>query len=295
MSAFLPRTDLAAECRPQSTETRGITEKEAVYGRIREEILQIEAGPAEKALGKPAGTYTTYSFPPLYLLSGEERELLTDKIGKCLLSTLLRLTGKDKKEELSLLVVGLGNRRITADAVGAETAEKIHATAHIKEGMPRLFQKLSCASISLLIPGVLPQSGVDAAERAKALTALTKPDAVLAFDALFARTVSRLGRTVQIADNGIEPGGGIGAPRKALSPKTLGIPVVSVGVPTVTDTQTLVRDCLSLFDGDLPKGYADKLPDSFENFISPGDSDRILAEAALLLSEAVNTSLGVLL
>ncbi len=294
MPNFYPRTDLAAERKRADLSLPGIKEEKRSLYRITEERLTVEGREAAESIEKPEGVYTTLSFPSLSELSEEERDILTRRIGDILSETLLRLTGK-RTEELSLLIVGLGNRRMTADAIGCMTAEKINATAHLKSGMPKLFQSLGAASIAILIPGVLPQSGMEAADRTAACVAALHPDAVIAFDALFARSLKRIGRTVQIADSGIEPGGGIGNARKALTQGTLGVPVISVGVPTVTDTRTLVGDTLSSLPEALYEDCLTYLEETEGSFVSCGDCDRIAEELSSLLAEAVNTSVGVCL
>lgn len=296
MEGFSPRTDLASERMRADTELRGVRlEKSASHG-IETEVLTVSSAEGARAIGKPKGVYTTLSFPSPTEMDALTMRHLSELIGDTLEKTLLRLTGRRAPDELSLLAVGLGNRRLTADSVGTMTAERIRATAHIKEEMPSVFRRLGAAEIRVISPGVLSQSGMEASDAVASLVSGFPVDAVLVFDALAARSLSRVGRTVQIADSGIEPGSGIGNRRRALSRESLGVPVVSVGVPTVTDTATLVGDTLSALTGaELSDDVKDALSRITQSFVSPEDCDRISEKMAEILSDAVNLRFGVLL
>ena len=296
MRRFSPRTDLAAERTKANTALRGVRLEKTEDGGIETEVLTVTSDEGATSIGKPIGVYTTFSFPSPTDLDKEAERTLSEKIGGCIERTLLRLCKKPSADMLSLLVVGLGNRGLTVDSIGVITAEKIHATAHIKEEMPEVFRSLGAAEIRTFLPGVLSQSGMEAADTVSGLLRSFSADAVLVFDALAARSLSRVGRTVQIADSGIEPGSGIGNRRRALSVQTLGVPVVSVGVPTVTDTATLVSDTLSSLTGEpLPEGISETLLKMEKSFVSPDDCDRLNAKLSNILSDAVNMRLGILL
>ncbi len=292
MPAF--RTDLAVERRRADSDTPGVTYTKTEEKGYTRELLTVTSEEGAREIKKGCGVYTTYSFSSLSEMPCDTRDALCDAVGTTLAETLLRVTGKELST-LSLLVVGLGNRRITADALGCETAQAIHATAHIARTMPELFRGLDAAEISVLIPGVLAESGMESSDLAAALTRAHRFDAVIAFDALFARSLSRLGRTIQISDAGIEPGGGIGNRRRALTQETLGIPVLSVGVPTVTDTETLLSDILESAPPALTAGLELHLPPAYESFLSTGDCGETVASLSALLAEAVNRHIGVIL
>ena len=296
MKTFSPRTDLATERMKANTALRGVRLEKNADGGIETEVLTVSSDEGAVSIGKPIGVYTTFSFPSPAELDGETERSLSEKIGSCIERTLLRLCGKPTSDALSLFVVGLGNRDLTVDSIGVITAEKIHATAHIKEEMPEVFRSLGAAEIRTSLPGVLSQSGMDAADTVSGLLRSFSADAVLVFDALAARSLSRVGRTVQIADSGIEPGSGIGNRRRALSLRTLGVPVVSVGVPTVTDTATLVSDTLASLTGEpLPNEITKTLLQMEKSFVSPDDCDRMNIKISNILADAVNMRLGILL
>lgn len=296
MKRFFPRTDLASERMRADTDIGGVSLKKSNDGDIETEVLTVSSDEGALSIGKPKGVYTTFFFPSPAEMNGDTKKLLIKALGDSIEATLLRLSGKPRISELSLLVAGLGNRNLTVDSVGVATAEKIHATAHIKEELPTLFHSLGAANICVALPGVLSQSGIEAADAIAGLLKSFPADAVLVFDALAARSLSRVGKTVQIADSGIEPGSGIGNRRRALSLRTLGVPVVSVGVPTVTDTATLVSDTLvSLMGEALPESVGKLLSEAEKSFVSPDDCDRVTEEISKILADTVNRRLGVVL
>ena len=138
-----------------------------------------------------------------------------------------------------VLAVGLGNRRIAADALGPLAMEKIIVTRHLKDAMPEAFQNF--ARVSAVSPGVLGVTGVETGEIVQGVCRLIRPDAVVAVDALASRRMNRLCRTVQLSDSGITPGGGVGPGRAALDQDSLGAPVIAVGVPMVAAAGLLAK------------------------------------------------------
>lgn len=293
---FFPRTDLAAERHRADLSVAGVRYTKTAVGEIESEWLDVSSAAGAESIGKPCGRYVTYSFPALSECDAKTRATLSALISERLLESVTRMTGKSRIKELSILAVGLGNRKMTADSVGTETAERIHATAHIRDVDPALFQKMGCAAVSVVTPGVLGDSGIEAADRVRALVPYLHPDAVLVFDALAARAFSRVGRTVQIADSGISPGSGIGNRRRAITKETVGVPVIAVGVPTVTDTMTLLSDALSEINDPAVRQRCTELSKARnDSFVSPSNCDVLVTEVAELLSEAVNTTFGITL
>ncbi len=291
---FIPRTDLAAERHRADLSIPGVRYTKTAIGNIESEWLDVSSAEGAESIGKPCGRYVTYSFPALSECDEETRSTLSSLIAERLLDCVTRLTGKSRIKELSVLAVGLGNRNMTADRIGSATAERIHATAHIRDLDPPLFEKMGCAAVSVVTPGVLGDSGIEAADRVRALIPYLHPDAVIVFDALAARAFSRVGRTVQIADTGIAPGSGIGNHRRAITRATVGVPVIAVGMPTVTDTKTLLSDAFSEIDDDtLTERLVALTGAANDSFVSPSDCDLLVNEAAVLLSDAVNATFGV--
>ena len=262
------RTDLALEAAAPAGEQNlpGVricrTRK---HDRILTTVTVLDETGAH-AIGKPPGQYITLETDPIgeTALTGSEEAML---LGESL-SAL-------RPAEGTLLVACLGNAAITPDALGPRTARWVLATRHVA-GREQLFRKFR--PVAVLAPGVLGQTGIETAGIIRTLAKEIGASAVLAIDALAARDLSRLGRTVQIADCGIAPGAGVGNDRAELSRHTLGIPVVSMGIPTVVDCRTLLHD-LGL---PAPSG----VPGSM--VVTPRDVDLLIDRGAHLIGMAVN-------
>lgn len=146
---------------------------------------------------------------------------------------------------LSVLIVGLGNREVTPDALGPNVVGNLHITRHMIREYGRIGSGFETVDeISAIAPGVMAQTGMETLEIIKGVVETTKPDVVIAIDALAARSTRRLNRTIQITDTGINPGSGVGNHRNAINEETLGVPVIAVGVPTVVDAATIVNDTM---------------------------------------------------
>lgn len=206
------------------------------------------------------------------------------------------MLGQEADASSRVLVVGLGNAHMTPDAIGPETVRRLTVTRHLKEHDPALFQALDCCEIAALSPGVLGQTGMESGELVKCAVELIRPDLVVAVDALAARSVERLSATVQIADGGIAPGAGIGNRRMALCRDTLGCPVMSLGIPTVVDSSTLVWDALEQA-GMVGEGLPDALSAVLERgrsfIVSPKDCDEMVELSARLLARALDEAFGI--
>ena len=188
-----------------------------------------------------------------------------------------------------VLVAGLGNRAITPDALGPLAAEKVMATRHIKGEIARVTGLGDLRPVAVVSPGVLGCTGIEAVELIQALVKETKPVAVIAIDALAARSPSRLGCTVQLSRAGISPGSGVGNARPRIDESTLDIPVVSMGIPTVVDAATLAAD---LLDGNTD-GVQEKIaPRGAEMMVTPREIDLIISRGSRLLGMAVNLALN---
>lgn len=275
MGKFKVRTDLALEVRESYGEEdiriRGVrveehTDKEREIHTTR---VVIETENGAKAMGKPVGTYITIEAPNMSVpdagyhreISGEVAKHLQELIGKAA-ETQSESTGKATEAQLerigkaaethtethpgsSVLVVGLGNREVTPDALGPNVVGNLHITRHmIREYGRAGFGLETTGEISAIAPGVMAQTGMETLEIIKGVVETTKPDLVIAIDALAARSTRRLNRTIQITDTGINPGSGVGNHRNAINCETLGVPVIAVGVPTVVDAATIVNDTM---------------------------------------------------
>lgn len=238
---FSKRTDLALEARElwqesaaETTKLSGVkavrTKREG-YGLTAVEILD-ERG--EKALGKPVGSYLTLDLTAYWQRKPDYFARAVRALGTELKAML--------PPEGAAMVVGLGNRAMTPDAVGPEALRSLLVTRHLISAMPKQFAGFR--SVSAFATGVLGTTGVESAEAVRGLVKEAQPDFVVAIDALAARRLSRVCATVQLSDTGIIPGSGVGNHRAALNRRTLGVPVFVIGVPTVVDAATLTADVL---------------------------------------------------
>ena len=231
---------------------------------------------AAKAVGKPIGRYVTVEVAPF----AKHAQFIDKSLG-CVTEEIKRII----PEKGSVLVAGLGNSKITPDALGPKCASMIFATRHITGELLKEtgFDGLRC--VSAFSTGVLGETGAEAGEMIKGIAKMLKPDVVITIDALAARDVARLGTTIQMCNTGIVPGSGVGNARLEISEKTIGIPVVSIGVPTVVDAATLILD----FAG---KSDDVKLSDKSENMmVTPREVDLMIERAAKLTALAVNCAL----
>jgi spore protease len=191
-----------------------------------------------------------------------------------------------------VLVVGLGNREITSDAIGPKTADKLTVTRHIKYADEDVWNELDMCEVSALSPGVLGQTGIETVELVRGAVENVRPQLVLAVDALAARSSSRLAATVQLCDSGIAPGSGVGNERGAICLETVGAPVVALGVPTVVDSSTLVYDALAQAGIEQ---VDERLREILENgrrfYVSPKEADVIAERTAAIIAHAINRAL----
>lgn len=283
------RTDLACESFPgaYAEGLRGNTRAERIGGfRVFE--LVLEKGD-EARLDKPAGRYITVECGRIHLLSDSELAALTELLCKQLKAVAERLTKKTVNGSFGVFVAGLGNAGITADAIGPLVAGRLEATRHLREYERELYEGLGCAALSVLAPGVLGETGIETLELIKGAVEHVRPDLVIVIDALAARSCERLASTVQISDVGIVPGSGVGNHRMAITKSDLGVPVVSVGVPTVVNSATLVYDALrSAGIGELSQALEDVLHNGKSFFVSPKEIDVIVQSVSKLLSGAIS-------
>ena len=242
--------------------------------------VRILSEDAAREIGKPQGRYLTLELDAL--IRREEDEF--PRACKAL-STLLREL-LPRPNDGPVLIAGLGNRMITPDAIGPQTADHVIATRHLVAQSPAIFA--DWRPVSALAPGVLGQTGVETGEVICGVLDRVRPSAVIAVDALAAGRLSRLLRTVQLADTGITPGAGVGNARAALNKETLGVPVIAVGVPTVVDGATLAHEISS----QLGQPACEALDDlSQPVMITTRDIDREVADISRMIGYAVNMAL----
>lgn len=242
--------------------------------------VRILSEDAAREIGKPQGRYLTLELDALI----RREEDAFPRACKAL-STLLREL-LPRPNDGPVLIAGLGNRMITPDAIGPQTTDHVIATRHLVAQSPAIFA--DWRPVSALAPGVLGQTGVETGEVICGVLDRVRPAAVIAVDALAAGRLSRLLRTVQLADTGITPGAGVGNARAALNKETLGVPVIAVGVPTVVDGATLAHEISS----QLGQPACEALDDlSQPVMITTRDIDREVADISRMIGYAVNMAL----
>lgn len=284
MEQFQVRTDLALEAREryeEDVEIRGVSVEETYDEKrdIRATTVRIESENGAKAMGKPIGVYITLEAPKL----SEPDKDYHREVSEALAVYLQELLGT--KEERSVLVVGLGNREVTPDALGPEVVGNLRITRHVvKEYGKAAFEKEKVHMVSGIVPGVMAQTGMETLEIVRGVVEETQPDVVVAIDALAARSSKRLNRTIQISDAGIHPGSGVGNHRHSLTRETIGVPVVAIGVPTVVDAATIVYDAVRDRNA-VPPGL-------YSMFVTPKDIDETIKHLSFTISEALNIALS---
>lgn len=279
------RTDLALEAREiwqESAEksarlpgVKSTKRKQEGYPVTRVDILDSRGA---SALGKPQGAYLTIDLTTYWQRKDE------------FFARAVRAVGSQLKELLpgegAALVVGLGNRAMTPDAVGPLAADSVLVTRHLIASMPRHFSGFR--PVSVFRSGVLGTTGVESAEAVRGLVAEVRPDMVIVVDALASRRVGRVCSTVQLSDTGIVPGSGVGNHRSALNAETLGVPVIAIGVPTVVDAATLAADLLE-GQGEINEEQLRK--DQNNMMVTPRDIDAQVRDLAKVVGYGINWAL----
>lgn len=241
---FTVRTDLAMEIRElykekTKQEIQGVAVDIEELDRLTITRVDVLNDQGAQAMGKAKGKYITLECPSLRRADAD----LKDEVSQILAKEIKKLIVA--KENPKILIVGLGNWNVTPDALGPRVVSKVFVTRHLfkmynKEGDKDL------AELSAISPGVMGTTGLETSEIIKGIVEKSKPDMVIAVDALASRKMERVNTTIQISTTGISPGSGVGNKRMALDSDSLGIPVIAIGVPTVVDAATLTNDTIQL-------------------------------------------------
>ncbi len=295
------RTDLALEVRESiseaDSELRGVRVEEYYHEEddIRVTKVMIDTKNAAKAMGKPVGIYVTMEAPAMV----EPDDDYHREISMRLAEELQELLPNAEKEQ-SVLIVGLGNRDVTADALGPQVVDNLFITRHIvKEYGKAAYNCDRMNQVSALEPGVMAKTGMETAEIVKGVVGETAPDGLIVIDALAARSTKRLNRTIQITNTGIQPGSGVGNHRNALTMESLGVPVIAIGIPTVVDAATIVGDALDrLLEDEDPASarYREKQKLNFAElnnmYMTGKDIDAVIKRVSYTVSEGINIAVG---
>ncbi|MCI8977369.1 GPR endopeptidase [bacterium 1xD8-48] len=300
MSSFKVRTDLALEVRENmeenARECRGVSVEEEYKEESELKITKvvIETMNGAKAMGKPVGTYVTLEAPAMILPDEDYHEEISGELARQLKQIIPGLEG-----ELSVMVVGLGNRDVTADALGPNVVDNLTITRHMmKEYGKAAFDKKKVHMVSGLVPGVMAKTGMESQEIIKGVVEKTKPDVVIVVDALAARSTRRLNRTIQLTNTGIHPGSGVGNHRNAITEEALGVPVIAIGVPTVVDAATIVGDAFEKMmrqAGEEPFDIQDELMaglgELYNMYVTGKDVDYEIKQISHIICDALNSAL----
>lgn len=315
LEKYSVRTDLALEEKERfesdNVEVSGVVLEEE-YDKEREiriTRVKVETENGAKTMGKPVGVYLTMEAPNMAVPDEDYHREVSVKLSGYI-QELIQGRSLDT-DDLSVLVVGLGNRQVTPDALGPYVADNLCVTRHIVKEYGKYAMGMEHARlVSAIVPGVMGQTGMETLEIVKGVVEETKPDLVIAIDALAARNTRRLNRTIQIADTGIHPGSGVGNHRNGLTMESVGVPVIGIGVPTVVDAATIANDTMenlidALESSEILKGVGDVLrsynsaekyelikelisPHLNGMFVTPKDEDELVKQISYTISEALN-------
>ncbi len=307
------RTDLAVERREifkkankieneiDGVETEEVIDSDTIITtRVK---IKTEAG--ETALGKPIGNYITIDIKKIKSIGEDEIQNASDILSRELKELIDAQIGKSE----DILVVGLGNEYVTPDSLGPRAITDIDVTRHILTYMPEYLNE-GTRPVSAISPGVLGTTGIETLEILKGIVDNIKPKLIIVIDALASRSIERISSTIQLADTGIVPGAGVGNTRKELSKKTLGIPVIALGIPTVVESAVLVNDCLNLFIEKLQQDaksndYLNKLkeednyetikealiPNNYNMIVTPKEIDELIDNMKNVVARGINFAL----
>ena len=258
-----------------------------------------------KVLAKPMGNYITLDVKKIKLLDDERIQ----KVAEVLSEELKGIIIKHVEENDAILVVGLGNRYVTPDALGPKVIPEIEVTRHILEYMQSAMPK-DTRPVSAISPGVLGITGIETMEILKGIVDNIKPKMLIVIDALASRSIERISSSIQIADTGIVPGAGVNNTRKEISKNTLGIPVIAIGIPTVVDLASITNECIDLFIESLQEkamsnSYLNELkekdnyneikealiPKDYNMIVTPKEIDELIENMSKIVSKGINMAL----
>ena len=306
------RTDMAVERRDLyrkanhlENEIDGVECEEEELEDIKITRVKISNAQGEEALQKPIGNYITIDVKKINNIATEKEDKIVETISK----ELAAIVDKHIKKEEEIMIVGLGNLYSTPDSLGSRVVNEVEITRHIKIYLPQYIDE-NTRSISAISPGVLGTTGIESAEIIRGIVDKVKPKMILAIDSLCSKNVSQINKSIQISDTGIVPGGGVGNARDELSEKTLGIPVIALGVPTVVEMASITNDCLDLFIEDLQKKAESNdvlnklkdednyqrikealIPNDYNFIVTPKEIDELIDSMKDIISRGINEAL----
>ena len=311
------RTDLALEQRESfegdGGEISGVKLKEWHHQKSQVKLTEVKIlnDQGARAMGKPKGTYLTLEADRLSKADDEYHSEISEELAHQIRKLMSEMINWKEEDLPSVLVVGLGNRSVTPDSLGPRVLGNLQVTRHLDGQYGETFLKdRKLPAISGIAPGVMAQTGMETAEILKGIINETHPDLIIAIDALAARSVRRLGTTIQLTDTGIHPGSGVGNHRHSLTRESLGVPVLAIGVPTVVGAAAIVHDTVSalirvLADNDKTKGTGSWIEDMDSDqqyqlirellepefgplYVTPPDIDQSVKQLSFTISEGIH-------
>ncbi len=280
------------------------TSENIISENLKTNIVKIINQDGEKAIGKPIGTYVTIDIKNLKLATDENIENASNVVK----DELKKIIDSHCEPQDEILVVGLGNQFVTPDSLGPKVVSEIDVTKHFLKYTPQFVEE-GTRSVCAIAPGVLGTTGIETSEIIKGIVNNIKPKMLIVIDSLASKSIERISSTVQISDTGIVPGGGVGNAREELSEKTIGIPVIAIGVPMVVESAVLVNDCLDLFIGKLQdeaksNDYLNDLkeqdnyeeikdslnPTGYNMIVTPKEIDDLIENMKDVVARAINFS-----
>ncbi len=306
------RTDMAVErneiYKKQNSlaeEIDGIENANKIIKDIEISKVKITNENGANALGKPVGNYITLDVKEIKN-ADEER---IEEIAEIMADELRTVIGEHVSDTDDILVVGLGNRYVTPDALGPKVVPEIEVTRHILEYMPKIMPE-DTRPVSAISPGVLGITGIETMEILNGIVQNIKPKMLIVIDALATRKLERISSSIQIADTGIVPGAGVNNARKEISINTLGIPVIAIGIPTVVDLATITNDCINIFIENLQQKAMSNstlnelkekdnyeeikealIPKDYNMIVTPKEIDKLIDNMSEIVARGINKSL----
>ena len=306
------RTDMAVErneiYKKQNSlaeEIDGIENANKIIKDIEISKVKITNENGANALGKPVGNYITLDVKEIKN-ADEER---IEEIAEIMADELRNVIGEHVSDTDDILVVGLGNRYVTPDALGPKVVPEIEVTRHILEYMPKIMPE-DTRPVSAISPGVLGITGIETMEILNGIVQNIKPKMLIVIDALATRNLERISSSIQIADTGIVPGAGVNNARKEISINTLGIPVIAIGIPTVVDLATITNDCINIFIENLQQKAMSNstlnelkekdnyeeikealIPKDYNMIVTPKEIDKLIDNMSEIVARGINKSL----
>ena len=277
-----------------SKDIKGVKVLNEIYEDVTITRVKVTTKEGEERLGKPIGNYITLEVPKI-----KEQDLnFHERVSNILSKEISGLIKTDKKD--NILVIGLGNKDITSDSLGPLVVSKLMITRHIINYMPESIKK-NIRPVCAIATGVLGTTGIETFEIVKGVVEKVSPKVIIVIDALSARNISRVSTTIQLSDTGIVPGSGVGNKRKELSKYTLNVPVISIGVPTIIDRDTMIYDILKEvlektsqnITVDEEERILKKLVEGNENnfMVTPKEIDIHVERSSNIIANALNLAL----